>query len=584
MEDTWDIPSMLDAIGRGSTANILPKACCPDAYAHESAAIDAIEAYARECASAPVPPLPWSLVRLFDDTGDRRQFETEYFKRRWALTALEIAILAGRDADGTLLSALHDLLWAICDEHSWALPAHFRHLKRPIPISLDLFACETAFYIAELLYILGGKIDWRVADRCRAEIRRRILDSYLGDYPREWWEDGTNNWGAVCAGAIGITFLYEEKDPAPRRAALARVLSTMDAFLSSFPPDGACLEGQSYWEYGFGYFAVFADFIHQFTNGAVDLFDDPRARRIARFPQTIVLSPTRNASFSDGTRFIDVFSPATVVLRRHYGAGIRIGAMDIVRFTATFTGKKPPWLLRALLWNPPDPTDPLPDGAFYLPNAEWLVIRRAPFAFAALFGNNGTSHNHNDVGSFLLVTGDEEGPMDLGTGEYTRQYFSPERYTILCNGSQGHSVPIVGGELQKAGWQYRATDVSFREEAGEAVFSGDIAGAYGLDTLKSLRRTFRVRPAEGATTVTDVFAFSDAPLSVTERFVGYATAEVVAPGEARFGAFTMRFDPALKASVHTEKMLSSSGVNVTVFILDIEVPPGASSFEAVFAP
>ena len=209
MEGAWDVNSILDAIGRGSSDNILAEAHDQHAYAHESAAIDAIEAYAREFASTPIQPLPWSLFRLFDDTGDRRRFETPFFDRRRALGALEISVLAGRDVDGTLLSSLHDFLWAICDEYSWCVPAHFHFLKRPSPIALELFSSETGFYIAEALHVLGDKIDRRVADRCRAEIRRRILDSYLGDYPREWWEDGTNNWGAVCAGAIGITFLYE---------------------------------------------------------------------------------------------------------------------------------------------------------------------------------------------------------------------------------------------------------------------------------------------------------------------------------------------------------------------------------------
>lgn len=585
MESAWDVNSILDAIGRGSSDNILAEAHDQRAYAHESAAIDAIEAYAREFASTPIQPLPWSLLRLFDDTGDRRRFETPFFDRRRALGALEISVLAGRDVDGTLLSSLHDFLWAICDEYSWCVPAHFHFLNRPSPIALGLFSSETGFYIAEALHVLGDKIDRRVADRCRAEIRRRILDSYLGDYPREWWEDGTNNWGAVCAGAIGITFLYEEKDKARQRTALARILATMDAFLSSFPPDGACLEGTGYWEYGFGSFVIFADFVHRFTNGAVDLFDDPRARRIASFPQTVALSPTRTASFADVSRFSDAFSPAKLALRRHYGAGIHVGATDLTPFKTSFYGTRPPCLLRTLLWSASSGTvDPLPDGAFYLPNAEWLVVRHSPFAFAALFGNNDTPHNHNDIGSFLLVSEDKEGPIDLGRGDYSGQYFSAERYTILCNGSQGHSVPIVGGEVQKAGGRYRASDVTFREEGDETVFSGEISGAYGLDTLKSLRRTFRVRPAEGITTVTDVFAFSGSPLSVTERFVGYAKVDVVAPGEARFGAFTVRFDPALKASVHTEEMPSESGGKSTVSILDVELPPGASSFEAVFAP
>ena len=578
---------ILDAIDCGSAANVLPDLRAPAPFARNISAVDAAEARARAALNEPIPPIPWSKFRLFKDTGNRSECERPYFIRRSLLADFEICLLAGRDTDGSILLALEDLIWAICDECTWALPAHVPNLvgnmgsDRPMEIDIDLFASETGLYLAEILHLLGGRLDQRVVTRCRNEIRRRILDSYLSDHPAYWWEHGTNNWGAVCAGSVGMTFLYEEIDPARRRAALARVLATMDAFLNSFPPDGTCEEGVGYWEYGFGFFALFADFVHQYTNGKADLFDDSRARRIALFPQSVALSPTRTVSFADGNRFSSGFSPARLILHRHYGDVVSLAK---VGESLLSPAPKPANRLRSLLWaDPARPSDSLPDTTTFLSDAQWLVVRHAPFAFAALFGNNGVPHNHNDIGAFLLVDGDEEGPMDLGSGEYTRQYFSQERYTILCNGAQGHSVPIVGGTLQKAGGQYRASDVTFAEDAGEIVFTGDIAGAYGLDVLASLRRTFRVRPEAGEAVVTDEFAFNGAPLSVTERFVGYAKAEIIGPGEARFGAFKATFDPSLKASVHTEPMSTHGKTAVTVYILDIEVPAGTVKFEITFA-
>ena len=580
---------ILDAIDRGSSANVLTDLRAPTPFARNITAVDAAEARARSALTEPIPPIPWSKFRLFKDTGNRSMCEKPYFIRRSLLADYEVCLLAGRDTDGSILLALEDLVWAICEECTWALPAHVPNLvgnmgsDHPMEIDIDLFASETGLYLAEVLHLLGDRLDQRVVTRCRTEIKRRILDSFLSDYRAYWWELGTNNWGAVCTSSVGITFLYEETDPARRRAALARVLNTMDAFLSSFPPDGTCVEGVGYWEYGFGFFALFADFIHQYTNGEADLFDDPRARRIAQFPQSVALSPSRTVSFADGSRFSSGFSAARLILQRHYGEVVSLAQVGENLLPAT---QKPANRLRALLWaNPSKPADPLPDVTTFLPDAQWLIVRHAPFAFAALFGNNGVPHNHNDIGTFLLVDGDEEGPMDLGSGEYTRQYFAPnERYTILCNGAQGHSVPIVGGTLQKAGGQYRASGVSMAETGGESVFSGDIAGAYGLEALSSLRRTFRIRPDAGQTIVTDTFAFNGEPLSVTERFVGFAKAEVTNPGEARFGAFTARFNPALKASVHTVPMsVHGKTAAIAVYILDIEVPTGSEQFEITFA-
>ena len=53
-------------------------------------------------------------------------------------------------------------------------------------------------------------------------------------------------------------------------------------------------------------------------------------------------------------------------------------------------------------------------------------------------------------------------------------------------------------------------------------------------------------------------------------------------GEARFGAFRATFDPALKATVHTEPMSTRAKSMITVHVLDIEVPADAVKFEIAF--
>ena len=58
--------------------------------------------------------------------------------------------------------------------------------------------------------------------------------------------------------------------------------------------------------------------------------------------------------------------------------------------------------------------------------------------------------------SFILHVDGENLLIDIGSGEYTKEYFGPERYTILCNGSQGHSVPVVEGGVQKEGKDFKS--------------------------------------------------------------------------------------------------------------------------------
>ncbi|MFR6332585.1 MAG: hypothetical protein ACLUOI_29915 [Eisenbergiella sp.] len=87
---------------------------------------------------------------------------------------------------------------------------------------------------------------------------------------------------------------------------------------------------------------------------------------------------------------------------------------------------------------------------------------------AAKGGNNGESHNHNDV-KLPASGGDEMLLTDLGAGEYTRDYFSEKRYEILCNHSFGHSVPVIDGKGQKEGTEYACSHLK-RTAAAEPLF------------------------------------------------------------------------------------------------------------------
>ena len=105
---------------------------------------------------------------------------------------------------------------------------------------------------------------------------------------------------------------------------------------------------------------------------------------------------------------------------------------------------------------------------------------------AAKGGNYGESQNHNDVGSFLYLAGDEMLLTDLGAGEYTRDYFGEKRYDILCNHSFGHSVPVIDGKGQKEGTEYACSHFE-ADGSGRTVIS--FGQAYGTERVKSLTRS-----------------------------------------------------------------------------------------------
>ena len=63
-------------------------------------------------------------------------------------------------------------------------------------------------------------------------------------------------------------------------------------------------------------------------------------------------------------------------------------------------------------------------------------------------GHNAEMHNHNDVGSYTVVIGDQPVLADPGTEIYTKRTFTEHRYDSPVLNSYGHPVPVIGGQLQ----------------------------------------------------------------------------------------------------------------------------------------
>ncbi|MBQ8301791.1 MAG: heparinase II/III family protein, partial [Clostridia bacterium] len=90
----------------------------------------------------------------------------------------------------------------------------------------------------------------------------------------------------------------------------------------------------------------------------------------------------------------------------------------------------------------------------FLPVSQWAVIGNDDVKISLKGGNNGEPHNHNDIGSFSILKNGEMILCDIGSGEYTKEYFSDKRYEILCDSSFGHSVPIINGYGQSSGSEF----------------------------------------------------------------------------------------------------------------------------------
>ena len=90
----------------------------------------------------------------------------------------------------------------------------------------------------------------------------------------------------------------------------------------------------------------------------------------------------------------------------------------------------------------------------------------------------GESHNHNDVGNFVIYVDGQPAVIDVGGGTYNAKYFGPDRYTIWNLQSQWHTCPTINGVQQHAGIKYKANNVSYTSKPGSGTFVADLSAAY----------------------------------------------------------------------------------------------------------
>jgi hypothetical protein len=498
----------------------------------------------------PIGTLTYSLFKIYSITGSRKEYEDVYFKRRRRLNTFAILSLAYGKKE--YIEALEDIMWAICDEYTWVLPAHA--LVRGVPLRekeegfglvngkitgelrdhkkcIDLFSAETGFALSEIIYLLSDKLDNLVVDRAEKEIRERILKPFTELNSMFWWEIIKNNWSSVCSGSVGAAAIYQIEDEAVLAPILHRVLSAMEAFLSGFNKDGACLEGLDYWNYGFSFFVYFAELLRRRTAGKIDLMMWEKVKEIGLFQQKWYLSEDKIISFSDSSLSAKFKPGLTHYLKKRFNE-VEIPDMRYSEgYGEDYCGR---WgsAVRNFVWLNRDYISishgPIKkDAVYYLEDSKYFITRKIKdghvICFAAKGGHNDEPHNHNDIGSFILHVDGETLLADIGWGQYTKQYFGEERYNHLCNGSQGHSVPVVNGTLQSSGRDFEGKVINVLQKEEMDEFSLDISGAYDKIELKSLIRSFKFdKTGEIKLSLKDEFVFNEAKdYSIIERFMTF---------------------------------------------------------------
>ncbi|HOV33949.1 MAG TPA: heparinase II/III family protein [Candidatus Hydrogenedens sp.] len=482
-----------------------------------------------------IPLTTYTLYREFQRTGDRGKYENPYFMKRTMLTAATLLIYF--EKDDSMLSLANDLIWSICEETSWVLPAHERTEKYTY---VDLFSAETATQLAHTLLFLEDKLPKEIQQRIRYEVKKRVMQPYLFYSEKKYgWVQGRNNWTGVCAGSVGECFLILENNEKILRKAVTMVTNQLVRFLQNgFAEDGGCLEGISYWNYGLTHYVSFSELLYEATGGKVNLICNPRMYQIAFYPYVVYLGNGQFASFSDAPSKFYPESFITHRLAERFSAYDRLsnrpqpfiyhklGEQLSIDYLHGLANPIPTdWLfgnvVRNIFWSYPyanQKPPEIPIESVYLPKSgiAKIVVKDNGGNVHILLckaGSNSEPHNHNDVGSFIYVVNDDIFLTDPGAGLYSKEYFSPKRYENIFANSYGHSLPVIAGKLQSAGEKFKGELVYEATNKVTITFHA----AYDIPSLKKAERIFILE--NNSLKMTDSFEFSDKGKAIEEALI-----------------------------------------------------------------
>ncbi len=504
----------------------------------------------------------WGVVKATDflefvRSGDRRIMQDPYSARRRALQNMVLAELA--EGEGRFLDQIINGIWALSEQTTWSASAHLSlqdagpglpDVEEPI---IDLSVGEVASLFSWTHHFLKDefdKINPLISKRIRYEIRHKVLDVY-DEREDFWWMGFTgrmvNNWNVWVNHNMLTTILLMEEDPELKARNIYKTMRSVDKFLDYYEPDGGCDEGPSYWGHAGGALYEYLEILHKSTGGKIDVFDQEIIRNIGRYIYRAQISYPYVINFADASAKSG--SRPGIVYR--YGKTIEDPVMQAY---GAFLAEKASWKesipggnLEATLMNlfqlseinQAEAREPLISD-FFLPDLEVCGGRETEgssdgFFFAAKGGHNAESHNHNDVGSFILYYNGQPAIIDVGVGTYTRQTFSSERYEIWTMQSQYHNAPTINGAQQKPGKEFSAKNVAFEKKGNELKFQADVAGAYPEEAMvQNWYRTFSFKRGQSLT-LTEDFRLTENKGTTSVNFMTCLKPEKDSDGLVRLG-------------------------------------------------
>lgn len=554
----------------------------------------------------------------YERTGERQIMETPLRQNRIALNALMLAELA--EGKGRFIDQLINGTWHIAHMPSWVLSAHLprqktrRTLPDPDQQIIDLGSGALGAQMAAAYHFFHDtfdKVDPVISRVIKASVKKQILDSYLNvsNYKPHWWlafelkKDGViNNWNPWCNADVILCFLLVEEDRERLIQAINQSYKSVNLFIDYVKKDGACEEGPAYWGHAAGKLYDYLQIMDYAHEGQLPLFQDKQIKDMGEYISRSFVKDGWVVNFADASAKLS-YSPSLIY---NYGKAVSSNEMqdfaiyNLARKTEGKYARPKPVLgndifrsLESLRYinemtqrvdqlnaeiaagysfdqTISDLRKHVPSFTWY-PETEFCYIKNNnDWFFASKGGHNEESHNHNDIGTFILYKGAVPVFVDAGVGTYTKNTFSDMRYTIWSMQSSWHNLPVINGKTQEHGREYRSRSVETVGKGKTKSFKLDIAGAYKPDACcKNWTREYKV--SDNLLTITDEYKLESRLAADVENFLVQGV--VYQAGEVTPDGYVVKAkEVVVENNGVTFKILYPAQMTVSVEVMNLDDP------------
>ncbi len=498
----------------------------------------------------------WPVVKATDyleiiRSGDRRQ--GAYAAPNNALQSLVMGELV--EGKGRFTDQIVNGVWYYSEQTWWGWSAHLtaQKAKHGLPDVnepvIDLGVGEIANVLSWTWFLFKeefDKIHPLIAQRLKQEIMNKAVIPY---YERDdfWWmgfgSRSVNNWNPWTNHNLLTAILILEEDQQKKIKYVEKVIRSLDVFINTYPNDGGCDEGPSYWGRAGASLYQCLDLLKRASNGKFDVYDNQLIKNMGSYIYKAYIAYPYFINFADA----DATTGGRPSIIYTYGKDT--GDRVMQQFGA-FLAQKQGWgqekpggkpdeqIMQLLYLNEIKETEAAEAlvSDFWLPETEVAGGRDKAgtsdgFFFAAKGGHNAESHNHNDLGSCVLYFNGKPCLIDLGRETYTAKTFSNTRYEIWTMQSQFHNLPKINGFDQLPGRDYKAKETGFKATDKQIVFSTDITDAYpGESGIQKWERRYQLDRGKRFI-IKDKFQFNQIPENPTTlNFVTYCKVSESKPG------------------------------------------------------